>query len=605
MSKYNAIEGFSDCYGVNTHSSVPTGAEKAFYMSRAVNRSTYSGYNGTRPPFVEIPTKFQSTEEEFTFRNAAITGMKFYEGEAGLFSAFLIVSVGDRIMAGFIRANFIEFFTIYKGIDPQWIYGFFGQALNILTYNNGVDLPLYWNGVISQPMKKVIESAYVKTNPMMVSNLSVFAHGRFHVATKENLVYSGDFITSQGLDLEAREAVLSFKESTYPSSGDGFGAPAEMGQISGMIVMPKSDQINGHGDLMVACRNGFFSISPGNKIRNEWTNDPSMQSVVFTGKGCVAFDSLHSWGSQIYYRDSNNEISSLNYDISAYQRQINFDSISTYVEKYLAYDNNSSDVQITHGFSTAKRLFMTTGHMREVSSHMGTHRYANGLISACLQKRPQGSSLSWEGLWTGPRPVAAVTSNVGNYKRTIVASYDTDKQNRLYFIDETAKTNDYVRGEYRPIESKFSYSGIMFDEAPNRPLVNKKLERVETLLINSNPVSYSGSYSSNNTEELYPIKFQSTEVSGCGLTTILKQSEDIVASKSQTKNTPSSQGYFFTLNFKAEGIAEIAKVVFAGNVADQDGFNTTRCFRQDSPELSLCLSEEDVKDCNNDFTYQF
>ncbi len=605
MGSFQAIEGFSKCYGVNTHSPLPTDADKFFMLSRAVNRSTFSMLNGTRPPFEEIPLKFQSTEEEYTFRNAAITGMKFYAGEAKLFSSFLIIAVGDRVIAGYIKANSIEFFTIYKGIDPEWIYSFFGKALNILTLNNGVTPGIFWTGDISKPMKFIYESTYAAGSPMPVSNLSVFGHGRFHVGTKEGLVYSGDYVTSAGLQLVDREKVLSFKESEYPSSGDGFGAPAEMGTITAMKLMAKSDQINGHGDLMVGCSTGFFSISPGDKVRSDWTNDPSMQKIVFDGKGCCAHSSIITWGNQVYYRDSNNDISSLNLDIAAYQRQVPFTNISTPIEVYTDYDNDSSDVQQCVSFTTADRLVMTIGHMRERSSHMGTHRYANGMVSACRQKRENGDALSWEGLWTGPRVVEACQTSVGGYIKTIVASFDTDKQNRLYFINESRRGDDYRLGDYKPIRSKFSYSSIFFDSAQNTPLVKKKLGKIDILMIRSNLKGLKAAYSTSGTSELFDIEFQSTEITGCGLTTSRSLSRDINGEKSLTSPRRSNEGYYFTVHIEIEGVGEVAKAVMGGNIVSGDGFEVMNCEKQQTDTFTTCFTKGQCNELLNDFSYQF
>ena len=121
-------------------------------------------------------------------------------------------------------------------------------------------------------MNPVYSSSFVKGNPMMIGNLMIYAHGRIFVATENDLVYASDHIYSQGISLGSQEAVLSFKESTYPSSGDGFGSPSDMLSITAMSSLRSSGTIEGYGDIAVFCQNGVFTIDPS-LPRNEWTNN--------------------------------------------------------------------------------------------------------------------------------------------------------------------------------------------------------------------------------------------------------------------------------------------------------------------------------------------
>ena len=598
------FESYPSYYGVDTYPIMPTRSSRSVFSHRAVNRSSYKLINDTRPPFIEIQLKFQSTEEEYTFRNAAITGVKFYEGEVSLFSSFLIVTVGDRIFAGYIKPGFIEFFTIYKGIDPQWMHQFFCQALNIITFNNSNDFPLYWTGDIVKPAKFVYDSAYTQGSPMRISNVAAYAHGRMFTATKENLLYASNFILSQGLGIEKREAVLSYTESEYPSSGDGFGAPSEMGQITGVTSIPQSNTLNGHGDVIVTCRNGMFSIAPNRKLRNQWTEDPEMQKYVLMGKGCVSHNSIAQFANQIFYRDSNGGISSLMMDIANYQQQSELQSVSTPVDYYTDYDKNSPDIQFCHSLVTDRRMIMGVNYNREKSSHMGVHRFASGMVSACLQMINGKTTMQWEGLWTGPRITGSAVTNIGNSKRTIVSSYDSDKQNRLYYLGELERTDDFTNNAHRKIRSSVTYSGVFFDEAQDSQIVPKRIEQVEALLIQSNVATFTGSYQTDGMSEQYPIDFQLTEINGCGKGLVRAVSDEICGrSKSESKQTISKSGFFFAVTLRMEGSARIAKIVIAGSADDSSGFSSTKCSEIQSPGVTqLCFTGS----CETgDFNYTF
>lgn len=598
MAKYgDRLEAFSFCNGVNTYPEVMTPQERVFFMSRAVNRSTYRGLNDTRPPLREVKLQFPTEEDESVFQNAAISGIKFYEGEGRLFSPFLIVAVGDRIFAGYIKGNSIEFIRIYKGIDPQWQHAFFCQALNILTYNNGKDPGLYWTGDPVKQMKPIYESAYIQDQrPMPVSNIAIYAFGRIFPATENNLVYASDYIYSQGYSIESREAVLSFKESTYPSSGDGFGAPASMGAITGMIAVPQSDTLNGYGDIIVLCRNGVWSISPNRKIRNEWTTDLEMQRHIFSGKGCSSHNSISFFNNQILYRDSKTGISSLNFDIRNYQNGQGFMEISRNVEKYTSYDSNSDDIQFCCAVSTDKRHLVSTSHVRETSSSMGVHRFGSGIISSCLPQLSSSTIVCWEGLWTGIRPTGMAVAKIGNITRTYISSYDHDKKNRIYLLEENRRGNDILLQGEKRIKSKFSYSSIFSDIGEQSPISKKELKKMEAILLNSDTPAVTLSFSADQETIRIPVKLQLTENNGCNYGTYNVLSDDI-----QRDNS----GYLFDINLEIEGIAQVGKMVIAGQNKDGGaGFQQNTCLKRDTPGFDPCNLQSYCDNINSDFDYE-
>ena len=570
--------------------------ERVAFLSNAVNRATYKGVNDTRPPFKEVSLTFQSTEDEYVFRNAALSGIEFYRGESTLFSSFLIVSVGDTIFAGYININSIDFIRIYKGIDPQWHHAFFCQALNILTYNDSKNPGMYWTGNIGEPFKRISDSKFAEENPMPISNVCVFAFGRLFPATPNNLVYASDYIYAQGLSLDQRESVLSFKESTYPSSGDGFGAPSKMGQITGMVAVPQSNTLNGYGDVIVTCSNGVFSIAPNNKVRNEWTNDPSMQKSVFEGKGCVAHKSLTLFNNQILYRDSEAAISSLNLDIAKYQSNQEVSAISREINAYTDYDNDSDDIQYCYSATTQKRFLTTVAHRKEKSKEAGVHRFALGIVSACLQKKDGQSFLSWEGLWTGIRPTGMVSTNVGNIKRTYISSYDADGQNRIYFLDEKSRNNDSSLIGESKIKTKFTYSSLFSDIGMQSPILKKKLKKIEMIMIDSSVESHSISFRVNASGDPIQVKSQLTETISSSATADLRiLSKDIVTN---------NEAYYFSVNFNLTGLSQVAKIAFAGSVFEStEGFNEVKCDKSPINTVSLNLSENDKIEETNNFEY--
>ena len=235
---------------------------------------------------------------------------------------------------------------------------------------------------------------------------------------------------------------------------------------------------------------------------------------------------------------------------------------------------------------------------------MGVHRFASGMVSACLQMINGKTTMQWEGLWTGPRITGSAVTNIGNSKRTIVSSYDSDKQNRLYYLSELERADDFTNNAHRKIRSSVTYSGVFFDETPDSQIVPKRIEQVEALLIQSNVATFTGSYQTDGMSEQYPIDFQLTEINGCGKGLVRAVSDEICGrSKSGSKQTISKSGFFFAVTLRMEGSARIAKIVIAGSADDSSGFSSTKCSEIQSPGVTqLCFTGS----CETgDFNYTF
>lgn len=600
-------------YGVDASSDLQARNKRAYFASAAINRACNRILNETRPPFDQFNLNFYTEEERDTFENSAISGVFMYEGTPPFYSSYLIVAVGKMILCGQIRANTIDFRSIYDSLDPRWQHSYFCQALNILVWQNGKDYPLYWSGNPMVKMKHVTESEYIKTTsgeqaPMRIGNIMCFAHGRIFLATEQDLVYASDHILSQGFDtLESREAVLRFSESNYPSSGDGFGAPAELGSITGMVVMPRSNEINGHGDVVVLCENGAWSISPNSAPRNEWTT-ADIQRILFVGKGCVSPHSVVHFNNGIYYRNSDNGISNLLRNIYSYTAQSVYYDISDEISRYLDYDKNSPLVQFCHASIAKKRMFFTVGHEREISKKDGIHRYGKGIISYCFHKRDTGYTGAWEGIWTGPRPTGMVDTILDGGVRSIIVSYDSDSINRIYFLneEESNRGSDFRLGRYQEIESTFTISDVFFDQGNDEILSKKKVDRMEYFLTESSG-SISGWFSPDSSSLFYPLNFEGAEFIGCGRGSIRGTAYPSCPSVRQDNRRVIQDGYMFDFQIDSKGYTKFAKLTFTASFSKPTQITKEPCNISINEGISACSHENLCYSgfLSGDFNYTF
>lgn len=457
--------------GVDTLSD-PDVSRLSIKSNRSVNITYRGDLASTRPAFREWNLKFFDSEDKEEFEKGNISGVYFYRGAYPFSTACIIVAVGNRILRGEVFGGTIEFFNLYTGIDRKWQRSFFINAEEILVWQNGKDYPLYWDGKKTNKMKPVYSSSLVGNTPMPIGNIMTYAHGRIFVATEQDLVYASNHFYSQGIGADKREAVLKFSESTYPSSGDGFGAPSDLGQITYMNVVPRNPSTNGHGEVIVGCQNGWFAINPTLQ-RNEWTRN-DIQTIVENGKGNASPTGAVIVNGDIWFRDTDNEISTLRTRITEDENDVGESSVGADVTRYLNYDTPGS-IESTFSGMFNRYLFFTVGHKKEESYVEGVfHRFSTGMVVADINR---GSSfdkrnIRWDGLWTGPRVTGMIQGIIGGMKKGFVFSYGTDGINRIFSISN--ERQDFLNKEYKKIKSHYLIGSLFDTKEPS----SKTLERL-------------------------------------------------------------------------------------------------------------------------------
>lgn len=418
-------------------------------VSDSVNRSYRGGKNQPRPRFRYINHSFDSQLTESTLRFGNVSGVFGYNKFGLHRQPHVIVAVADSIIAGRIYGNSINWKTIFRGIQAVWLKSYFVQAEEILVFQNGKDLPLYWDGISNQ-------MAYCKdapgiANAMPIGNIMVYAHGRIFVCTEENLVFSSNHVNSNLL--VGNLAALNFAETLYFTDGDGFGAPASMGNISGANVVGNLGDKNAHGPIIIFCDRGAFIIDP-RKDRNQWLGDPDIQTIGLVGRGAVSAFSVIQVNSDLWYRCPDLSIASYKHGVYVLTEKWNNTSLSLEVDKYLKYDNGNT-AQFSHAAYFDNRIIFSVAHRTKANSvdEWGFHRFALGLVVSDLSEGTlanKDDALTWDGLWTGIRSTGSAKVNEGNEERLFFMSFDKDEENRLYELMPSIGNDVGPGGEVQP-----------------------------------------------------------------------------------------------------------------------------------------------------------
>lgn len=458
-------------YGVDTKSN-PALIQGRVLAIDSVNRTYRGGYNDTRPPFQVLNLSFDSVTERELFERGSLTGLKGYNGVPPYTKSHIIATVGKHVFAGQIIGNTVYMKVIYSELDPKYLHQFMGQGETLLVIGDGKNENLFWNGQTTQ-VKRVSESEWIANNrPMPVGNIIIYAHGRFWILTEDGILYASDHLYSQG-NAASDEVLLSFSESAYPASGDGFTATAEWGDARGLAVVPRDPSTNGHGEVICFHENGAYAITPIDD-RNLWTTE-NIQQTIITGLGGCSPWALASINSDIFFRRADGRIGSLRDSISQKATSLQMRSIGGEVEKYLMYDNHVS-MRYSMAAKDDDRLLFTVNHKVENNIYYdGKHRFAEGLVVFDMSPGTNSSpdQISWDGLWTGPRVTGTAQMVFGTEKRAIFSSYDRDGINRLYILSRF-RGDDTLAGGDSKVVSMYTF-GNMFDgistDSANSPQV--------------------------------------------------------------------------------------------------------------------------------------
>jgi hypothetical protein len=453
------ISGHKAQFGVDTSAN---GAliQNRIFNTDSVNRCYRGGLNQTRPPFKEAQLFFKNKKEESLFRKSNVTGVFGYNAVYPYTNSHIIVTAGKYVFAGQLMNRNAYMTIIWDELDPTWANNYFCQAENILVISNGKDDPIFWDGQTDR-MRLCKDSPWAKA-PMPKFNAMVYAHGRIFGATEDGAVFAGDHLYSQGINASS-EVVLSFNESTYPSSGDGFTAPASWGDLTGISVVQRNPSTNGHGEVVVFHLLGAYSIN-ANLPRNQWTTE-QVQQTVFTGIGGASPESIVTINNDIYFRCSNRSIASLRETIADFSNNVSFRPLSQEVSKYLAFDDFSRLRYSMAGISQNRALFTVNHQFEEDGTTKGIyHRFGLGLVSLDLHlgSHSVSDSRSWDGLWTGIRCTGIASLTIGKEKECFFCSFDNDKVNRVYYISNHPGDDAYYVNKEGDLVNKESQVESMY-----------------------------------------------------------------------------------------------------------------------------------------------
>ena len=440
------------------------------YVSESVNRTFRGGINKTRPSIREIkivagegqPETIVNDIQTGNFQGAYPYRKTNFETNDGI-----ICSIAGKIY--FLKiVNNVAYAYLIPGIedpsrenngwnDPSLMHTWFVQAEDRVYIQNGYQNAITWGGKMTENARRLNPYA----GKMPIGTIMEYAFGRVFVSDRLNLIYASDIIYGNGFNDTLNTE--NFTEITYWAEGGAFGTPANLGNITGMKVMPTlSGNLRGQGVLVVLCENGAFSMDVSIP-RAEW-NLSNIQLISLIGRGCAS-PYLTTVNSELWFRAhdgwafySNSQSEFYNYfSMRKLSREVN-----KWVERDTPWMKQFASTMYYDNY-----LINTVAPETKRAEAPGLHRYHRGMVVLDLDQSATPSpdsaiTFRWNGIWTGIRPTQLLTAMINSEKRGFGFSFDDDNNNRLYEVTNNFG-DDFGKNGTVQIQSFFTTGKYDFD----------------------------------------------------------------------------------------------------------------------------------------------
>lgn len=420
---------------------------------------------GTKPLEIEAP----STE----FLSGNVQGAIIFNPGRGQSSiqtvnnnSYIVVAVAGRRFAVKVGPSVNSMTDITKDQTPKQSHiTYFCQAENYLFACDGYSNTWIWDS-IGEPFFSKGYSEDDPPNSSVPNSVTVMAysHGRMVWVANGRTVIVGDIIHKSNQTNAVN--LLGTTEQVYWATGASFNPPSSLGNIVAAGILPIKDTQHGHGELMLHCENGIFSIDLNVHPRSSWSDTPMVKTVDLETSSIGPYAVALLTGDQVFrsrtgiesIRSSSANVS----DIGNPRRALSDRVYKEFINENPVLLHHSSVVRAI----SQDRLLSTVGHTAN-----GSYRWARAIMSLNVYPvKGDQARISAEGLFTLPSSnkgiVSMLSGNVDNVDRTFAVCTNTSmiaNRNSIIELTQHEVVDTDANGVEHLIESQVVTRGSYFD----------------------------------------------------------------------------------------------------------------------------------------------
>lgn len=448
------------------------------FNAQSINRAYRGGINKTRPSFLE--RSFEAAADQPTgmldrFLYGNFQGSMAYQSIKATSQDGIVCAVGGDIYFIVIQNGRAVVYFLTTGNESNLMHTWFVQAEDWVYIQNGSQNPIAWDGVLANAPIRLNPV----TNQMPIGTIMAYSNGRVFVSDQFNNIYASDIIFGNGFTTTSN--TQNFTETLYWQEGGSFTPPSNLGNITGMKVMPTLNlNDRGQGELVIFCDRGAFTLNT-QIPRDQW-KDAQIQKVSLIGRGNMSPWSLTSVNNEIFFRSDDGWSLYSNAQVD-FSQKLAFRKFSREVNYWIEQDTPWMK-QFASGMFFDNRFLGTvnpyTVQPREENQSAGLHRPHRGMVVLDLDHStspaPDASiNWRWNGVWAGPQPTQLLNAYINGQERAFCFSFDADGVNRLYELQPNGR-DDYANGGNVPVRSYYTTKRFDFsDSQQTNRFLRKKL----------------------------------------------------------------------------------------------------------------------------------
>lgn len=357
----------------------------------------------------------------------------------------VIASIGGQIVQFDLFDMTVNNLSSTSGLENPSIVPktWFTQAEQFLPIQNGVSIPLIWDGA---SLRRATPVAFGGVE-LPVGCMMEYSNGRLAVALPGLTSFvMGDLAYSRTGNASD---VLGFTENQFIDGGGEFVMPSDAGFITAMKTVAIMDTTLGQGPLQIFGQKGSASFNAPFD-RTQWQNlSSAIQSVSMLAPGPTSQEVTISVNGDLWYRASDG-IRSFQIARRDHGTWVNT-PLSHEMDRVLEKDDPAL-TDFASGVDFDNRLLCTVSPYRATTDGVEYGVAWRGLVA--LDFKPVSSMFdrnqpSWEGVWTGLQILQILKVDCYANERCFVFALNSDNEIELW---ELSKTDTADNGGTVPID---------------------------------------------------------------------------------------------------------------------------------------------------------